>query len=509
MANYNNPLLLSLTLSVLFLFHSCAAQLELPQHQFWQNLQQQQQHRLRAKTQCRIQQLNAREPSYRSESEAGITEFWDANSEEFECAGVEFVRHVIQPKGLLLPYYTNAPQLIYIIQGEIWIRFSINNFSSGIQGTVIPGCAETYETESRSSEREGEEGSRTRRPDRHQKLRRFRRGDILALPQGITHWAYNDGDTPIISVSLLDVANDNNQLDLKFRKFFLAGNPRGSQSQGERGREQRQRGEGRRGEEEEQEQEKSNIFNGFDEELLAETFNIDRDIIRRLQGREDNRGTIVRAERLRLVLPEYGREEQEREREQERGRGGGYNGLEETFCSLKIRENIDHPTRADVYNPRGGRISTLNSQAFPILSYLRLSAARGILYKNAIMAPHWSINSHSAIYVTKGSARIQVVGNQGKSVFDGEVNEGQLLIVPQNFVALKRASEQGFEWIAFKTNDNAMSSQLAGRLSAIRAMPEEVLMNAYGVSRQDARNLKYSREEATLFSPGSTSGRSV
>lgn len=83
---------------------------------------------------------------------------------------------------------------------------------SGIQGTVIPGCAETYESEAGLESEEGRQ-----RSDRHQKLRRFRQGDILALPQGLTHWAYNDGDTPMISVALIDVANEVNQLDLKYR----------------------------------------------------------------------------------------------------------------------------------------------------------------------------------------------------------------------------------------------------------------------------------------------------
>lgn len=123
------------------------------------------------------------------------------------------------------------------------------------------------------------------------------------------------------------------------------------------------------------------------------------------------------------------------------------------------------------------------------------------------MAPRYTANAHSALYVTRGSARIQVVGTHGKSVFDEQVNEGQLLVVPQNFVAIKRASEQGFEYIAFKTNDNAMTTQLAGRLSALRAMPNEVLMNSFGISREEARNLKYGREESTLLSPGLRSGR--
>lgn len=127
--------------------------------------------------------------------------------------------------------------------------------------------------------------------------------------------------------------------------------------------------------------------------------------------------------------------------------------------------------------------------------------------QNAIVAPHWNMNAHSIIYIIRGSGRIQVVGNAGRSVFDDEVRENQLLIVPQNFAIVKRAGNEGLEYIAFKTNDNAMVNPLAGRLSALRAMPEEVLMNSYQISRQEARSLKYNREELTVFGPGSRSSR--
>ncbi|XP_051129460.1 11S globulin subunit beta-like [Andrographis paniculata] len=450
------------------------AQLPLGHHQ--------QQHRLRSQTSCRIEQLRARRPTFSFQSEAGLTEYWDANAAEFQCAGAEFARHLIHPKALLLPYYTNAPHLLYVVKG-----------SSGILGTAFPGCAETYEFEPDQDQQRSKEGSKSFH-DRHQKLRRFRRGDVLALQQGIAHWIYNDGDTPLVIVSLLDVANENNQLDFKFRKFFLAGNPQAVQTQGLRRREAR---ESRKGGEEEEE--KRNIFTGFDEELLAEIFNLEPEVIRKLQGNDDNRGTIVKAENLRLVFPEWGEEEQERRRDT--------NGLEETFCAAKLRQNIDHPSVADVYNPRGGRIRSLNSHDLPILSSLRLSAERGILYKNALVSPHYTTNAHSVIYATRGGARIQVVGNEGNPVFDGEVSEGELLIVPQNFVVIKKAGEEGFEYIAFKTNDNAMKSHLAGRLSAIRAMPEDVLVNSYGISKEQAKELKYNREEAAVFSPGSVSGR--
>lgn len=61
----------------------------------------------------------------------------------------------------------------------------------------------------------GGEGRRFQ--DQHQRIRRFRRGDIIALPTGVAHWVYNDGNRPIIAVILLDVTNNENQLDLNPR----------------------------------------------------------------------------------------------------------------------------------------------------------------------------------------------------------------------------------------------------------------------------------------------------
>ncbi|KAL3626432.1 hypothetical protein CASFOL_029981 [Castilleja foliolosa] len=468
----------SLPLSVLLitlLINICSSTILLgEQESLFQNLQNQQQHRLRARTDCQIDRLTAQEPTLRYESEAGRTEFWDRNNQQFECAGVAAVRNFIEPRGLLLPHYNNAPQLLYVVQGR------------GIQGTVIPGCAETYESGSeQQSEQRSERGRRYN--DRHQKVRQFRQGDVLALQAGLTHWIYNNGDERLVTVAILDTGNEINQLDQQFRNFFLAGSPRGEAQQSRQG--QKGRGEG--------EEQRNNIFHPFEDELLADIFNVNPETARKLRGREDNRGQIVRAERFNIVLPG--------EAEEERGQYYPENGIEETICNQKQRLNLDKPSISDIYNPRGGRITTLNSQKLPILRSLRLSAEKGVLYRNAILAPHWNVNAHSVIYVTRGSGRFQVVGHAGKSVFDGDVREGQLIIVPQNYVVLKRANdeEEGLEWISFKTNDNAITSQLAGRLSALRGVPEEVLINSFSISREEAKNLKYGRDESRIFSPSS------
>ncbi|CAI0558968.1 unnamed protein product, partial [Linum tenue] len=321
--------------------------------------------------------------------------------------------------------------------------------------------------------------------DQHQKIRKVREGDVIALPAGVADWFYNDAQTPLVLVQIMDTSNPANQLDNNFRKFFLAGNPQ-QQIQGQRGG---------------QEQRSGNIFQGFDEQFLAEAFNVDTDLARRMKNENDNRGVIVRVEdRLQFLTPEFSEEERS---EYQRGRPA--NGVEETFCSARLKQNINDPSRADVYNPRAGRITSVNSHNLPILRSLRLSAQKGHLYQNAIMAPHWNINAHSICYFTRGTGRVQIVDENGRSVFDGEVREGQILTAPHNFAVVKRAGGEGLEWVAFKTNDQAKISQLAGRVSSMRAFPEEVIANSFQVSREEARRLKFNRDEVTLFSPGSRS----
>lgn len=121
-----------------------------------------------------------------------------------------------------------------------------------------------------------------------------------------------------------------------------------------------------------------------------------------------------------------------------------------------------------------------------------------IFKQNALMVPYWNLNAHSIVYGCKGEAQVQVVDNMGNTVFDGVVREGQILVVPQNYAVVKRAREQRFEWVSFKTNDRAMMSPLAGLTSVIRAMPDEVLANALQISREDARKIKYNNQQITL-----------
>lgn len=458
-------------------------------------LARQQQHQQQQQNQCQINRINALEPYDSIQAEAGVTEFWEPNNQQFQCAGVEFIRHRIQPGGLLLPSYVNTPLLSFTEQGR------------GVQGVVLPGCPETYESSSEQQFSDPSKRRGQRIQDRHQKVQNLNQGDVAAIPAGAAHWIYNDGNTELVVVVFFDTQNAANQLDENHRRFFLAGNPQAQSQQQQQGqwqpsRQQQPSQQPGRQQEEQPYRNAGNIFNGFDVEFIAEAFNVDRETAEKLQGQRDQRGHIVKVEQeLQIIRPPQSRQEEQQE---QRGHG---NGFEETICSLKLKENIDNPSHVDFTNPQAGRISNLNNYKFPILRRLQLSAARGELFRNAIQSPQWMLNAHNLIYVTHGSLRLQIVNNQGESVFNDELRKGQVVVIPQNFAAMKRASEEGARWISFRTNDNAITENLSGRVSAIRSLPVDVVANAYQVSREDAQKLKYNQPQTALFSPSSSRGQ--
>ncbi|TXG63823.1 hypothetical protein EZV62_010817 [Acer yangbiense] len=418
-----NPLLLSVSLTLLILFHGSLAS----------NHHQSQQQQL---NKCQIDRLNALEPTNRVEYEAG----------------------------------------------------------EGLTATIIPGCPETFQ-----SPQHGQHGGTFQ--DHHQQIRRFRAGDILVVPAGVANWTYNDGDTPVIAVNFYDVSNDANQLDNNPRKFYLAGNPR-EEFQEQQGQQQQwwrlaSRG---KGQQEQQKRSCNNILCGFDQQILAEAFNVDESLIDKIQN-DDRRGGIIKVKGdLQMIkTPRSGRHSSQEESEYESEsskREPQMNGIEETICSVKLRENVGDRSRADIYTPGVGRLVTLKSQQ-----------RQPPHPERAIMAPHWNRNAHSIIYGLEGSAQVQVVDNNGNSVFDGELRKGQILTVPQNFAVVKRATGQNFQWVAIKTNENAVIASLTGETSVLRAIPQEVLENAFKISNEEASRLKYSNQYQTTLSSGRRSSQ--
>ncbi|CAM0958780.1 unnamed protein product [Alopecurus aequalis] len=442
---------------------------------------------------CRFDRLQAFEPVRQVRSQAGITEYFDDQNEQFRCTGVSVIRRVVEPQGLLLPQYHNAPGLVYILQGR------------GFTGLAFPGCPATFQQPfqpfDQAQSAQGQDQSQ-KFQDEHQRVHQFKQGDVVALPAGIVHWCYNDGDVPVVAVYVFDVNNNANQLGPRQKEFLLAGNNKREQ------------------------QFAQNIFSGFSVQLLSEAFGTSQQTTRRIQSQNDQRGEIIRVNQglrfLKPIVSQQGPMEQqayqqiqsqeEQPTQYQQGQstqyqewqpmGGSVNGLEENFCSLEARLNIENPKRSDTYNPRAGRITHLNGQNFPILNLVQMSATRVNLYQNAVLSPFWNINAHSVMYIIQGHARVQVVNNHGQTVFNDRLRRGQLLIIPQHYVVLKKAEREGCQYISFKTNPNSMFSHIAGKNSILQALPVDVLANAYRISRQEARNLKNNRgEEFGAFTP--------
>ncbi|KAL4190305.1 hypothetical protein AMTRI_Chr07g24050 [Amborella trichopoda] len=457
--------------------------------------------------QCRMSKISTSQASRIIRSEGGITELWDEYEDQFQCAGVAAMRNTIQPNSLSLPNFSPAPRVVYIEQG------------SGILGLSAPGCSESFRSGERRSFQRGGQTRERRLRDQHQQVQRIRSGDIIGIPPGVTHWCYNDDNSQeLIAFSVIDLTNKINQLDPKLRQFYLAGGePRGQQ---ERGREEEGRGrqegngkagniqqryestEGERRGEQGRERFIQTILPQIDTRFLAESFGIPDELAQRIQ-REDERGLIVRVEKqgMRVLIPEEEeREEEERERE-----GASVNGLEELYCNVKIRQNIDTLRDIDIYSRQGGRLKTINRKNLPILEILDMSAQKVGLYSNAIFAPHWSTNAHTIAYITRGEGQIQIIGTNGQKVMDDRVRQGDVIVVPQFFSSMCKAGSQGIEWIAIKTSDLPIHTPLVGYTSAIKGMPIEVLTNAYRISNQQAQDIKYNREEQLMIFPSSSS----
>ena len=156
-----------------------------------------------------------------------------------------------------------------------------------------------------------------------------------------------------------------------------------------------------------------NIYSGFSVQLLSEAFGISQQATQRIQSQNDQRGEIIRVSQgLQLLKPIVSQQEQvEQQAYQQTQRQEGqspqyqaeqsnqfqeiqpaqlhvgqsmdesFNGLEENFCSLEARKNIENPKHADTYNPRAGRITRLDSKNFPILNLVQMGATRVNLYQ--------------------------------------------------------------------------------------------------------------------------------
>ncbi|XP_057450534.1 13S globulin basic chain-like [Lotus japonicus] len=294
----------------------------------------------------------------------------------------------------------------------------------------------------------------------------FRRGDVIASYPGVPFWAYNKGKQQVVAISV-GFINSANQLGVIPKRFYLAGNNT-----------------------EENFNLDHNVFSGLDTGLLEEVLNVNEDIVRKIQS-EDPRGQIVKVQGQFTSISSSHQPITTQERNKHQS---GYHEA----CTFKCYVNIIDNSSYTLYNPRAGRLSTVNNFNLPILHLLKLSARHLVLYKNGIASPSWEMNGHRVMYVIRGHAKVQVVNSEGNSVFEGEVTKGQVLVIPQGFVATKQAGSEGFEAIEFVTNENSMFVSLVGMHSLLRSIPVDVLANAYRLNPNEVSALMFNQTQGPL-----------
>ncbi|XP_065850966.1 11S globulin seed storage protein Ana o 2.0101-like [Euphorbia lathyris] len=160
-------------------------------------------------------------------------------------------------------------------------------------------------------------------------------------------------------------------------------------------------------------------------------------------------------------------------------RKGPYNVNDESLCNINTRiAKISDPSRADLFIPGVGQLTTIDVHQLSILESSQLSVTYTLLLK--------------------GKGHIQVVDDNGKNVFDDIVKEGQLLLVLHSFLMAEQAKSEIYEYFTFKTNGNPITSKLTGRNSVINCLPLEVLTNAFEINKEEAKKVKLGRNETSL-----------
>ncbi|CAI9107638.1 OLC1v1007039C2 [Oldenlandia corymbosa var. corymbosa] len=396
-------------------------------------------------------------------------------------------------------------------------------------GLHVPGCAETFSSYSQQQqgqqqqqpwEQQGQQGQEQypweqgqgqgqfqgQQSDQNQKVRYIRQGDVIAIPAGAAHWCANhDNQQNLVVVSVNDLNHVQNQLDQNLRVFYIGGGQQQQQFGQQRGQQGQQQQPGQQWQGQQQPQ-FGNIVRGFDSELLAEAMNVPVDTIRKMQ-REDERGFIVRAQGLERIIRPTKQEEQQQWGGQggQQQQGGQDNGLEESYCTLKIHTNVDQFGEADVYTRQAGRLTVVDRHKLPFLNYMDMSLEKGQLHPNALISPHWTKTGHSIIYVVRGDAQVETVNYNGQAIMNDRVNQGDMFVVPQFFVSTFRAGQNGFEWVAIKTTGNPKLNPVSGYTSTIRALPLDVLTHSYQISPADAQQLKLNSGGHSILLPSSQS----
>ena len=223
---------------------------------------------------------------------------------------------------------------------------------------------------------------------------KLKKGDTIPVPFGVVSWWYNQGDSELDIVFLGETSNA--YVPGEFTYFLLTG------TQG--------------------------ILGGFSTVLNSRAYNINNEEAKKLAKSQTSVLIIKLDEGQKMPQP----------------------------CENNSIDKIVYDVDAalpDIDVKNAGSLTALTEMKFPFLGQVGLSATRLKLHANAMSSPMYAADSSvQAIYVTKGSGRIQVVGINGERALDAKMKAGHMCVVPRFFVASAIADGEGMECFSITTS---------------------------------------------------------
>ncbi|KAM0877018.1 hypothetical protein ACQ4PT_035801 [Festuca glaucescens] len=145
----------------------------------------------------------------------------------------------------------------------------------------------------------------------------------------------------------------------------------------------------------------------------------------------------------------------------------------------------EHDRKGLVTNAGHVAAGTVKTLTAAELGDLGISAALGRLEAGAASAP-WVVREGAAqaVYVARGSARVQVSSNAGGEtlLLDVDVPAGSVFVVPRFAVAFVAAGAHGVEWVSLIKSPRPAVEQLTGEGSVLGGVAAEVVQASLNVA---------------------------
>lgn len=351
-------------------------------------------------------------------TEGGSIHGW--RSHILRCAQVAMHETTLEENGLAIPKYMDVPSVTYVVEG------------CGIVGIAYPHKGEFRQK---------------------YYVRRVTAGDVIAVPQGVVFWLYNNGKEQqrVMCVSETSKAT---KPGVSSKPFFLSGAKK---------------------------RDVGGLLHGFSEDTLAEALGVNQSTVRKLRTSQKEVAITKTRRKIHLPFPEHTQHYE--------------NDVAGEF-TFTLRGS-----KADLIVENGGWLSMVTRNKLPVLAHVGMSAVRVNLEPDAMMAPMWSSNAHQIFRALRGNGRIEVSSNAGDKLLHTDLKENEVVVVPKFCPSTIVADEDGLELITIMTSDSPAMSYFAGANSVYKGIPPQVVAEAFGIDLEEELDIRGRRTRQEVILP--------